>query len=135
MSSFVDDITTAISAANLGSLPDTLVQTSRSAIPVGPGPIVSLTETGGTGLLNRHDRLANPYGRPSMQIVVRATSAPVARARANAIFDLLKVVRNTTIGGSFYLNIMPDQSEPFDLGLDSIGRARFAFNIRALKTT
>lgn len=134
MSDFIDDISGYIITAGFGVLGTTLVNTSRGAIPGGAGPIVAITETGGTGLINTHDPITQSYPQPALQIVVHATNASVARARAKEIFALLMVVRNQTIGGAFYLSLMPDQSEPFDMGLDSIKRARFTFNIRAFKT-
>jgi hypothetical protein len=41
-------------------------------------------------------------------------------------------LRNTAVGTSFYLELLPTQ-EPFDLGKDAVGRSQSAFNVMAVE--
>ena len=141
MNSFGEDVVAKIIAAGKGVAVGTDIFTStRASIPSNgssaAGPFTSVLDTGGPEPVRRHNRVTNPYQRSTLQIVVRATSAVVAKAKARELFALFVGIRNMklTTGGPFYLEITPTQSEPFDMDLDEIGRSRFGFNLRALKT-
>jgi hypothetical protein len=100
-------------------------------IPAGPGPFTLLTTTGGSGDELTHNDL-DGYARPSAQIIVTASTRAVAEAKAEAIRDSLKRVRNTTLGTCWYLKIIADQ-QVFDFPLDGSSRPRSGFNISAFK--
>jgi hypothetical protein len=100
---------------------------ANAAIPSGDGPYISLISTGGPGPLDTHNAVA-AYPRASLQVLTRATSSVVARAKAAAAMAALNV-RNVTVGSGYYLWIRPVQSELTDLGVDERKRPRFAFNI------
>jgi hypothetical protein len=109
---------------------------SAKVLPTGAGPFLSVIETGGTTPENTQNSVIVPaYQMPGAQIVVRADSSPVAEAMARAAYNSLVKTRNQLVGsgavsatGTWYRKIRPLQ-EPFDLGLDSQGRERWAFNV------
>ncbi len=110
-------------------------------VPSGPGPFLSIIETGGTSPDNTHNAVIKPaYQRPGAQIVCRADTAPAAYAMARAAYNSLVKTTNLYIGsgilnptGTWYRKIRPLQ-EPFDIGLDATGnRVRYAFNVLADK--
>lgn len=109
---------------------------SFKSIPDGDGPYLSIIETGGTNPEFTHNETIVPaYQHPGAQVVVRAGSYPVAYAMAKAAYFSAVKVRNEFIGsgvvsatGTWYRKIRPLQ-EPFDIGLDTKGRARCAFNL------
>jgi hypothetical protein len=70
---------------------------TKSIVPAGDGPFITLTETGGTGPQMMHDTIAPSYPRPSMQILARARDYVDARAAAQAAYDVLSVVRNRDV--------------------------------------
>lgn len=105
------------------------VPSSATAVPPpGAGPYISLIETGGTGALRSH---ASRYPRQSLQIVVRASSASVARDKALAVFGAVADKFNVTFGSTFYLEILAVQ-EVMDMQKDETGRPRFGFNLNSL---
>ena len=68
-----------------------------ATIPSGNGPFTHLITTGGSA-----DELTqnstNGYQYPSAQIVVTASTRAIAEAKAEAIRDALKSIRNATLG-------------------------------------
>lgn len=100
-------------------------------VPAGPGPFIVLITTGGGADEVTHNDL-DGYAQPSAQIVVTASTRAIAEAKAEAIRNSLKRVRNTTLGSSWYLWIKADQ-QAFDFPLDSTSnRPRSGFNISAM---
>lgn len=132
--SFAIDIAARIVAAGLGSgIQTDIFLGSKAALPSrseNVGPYISLNDTGGTAAIETH---GSRYPRPSLQIVVRAASAPIAKTRAEAIHAILCSEDNITIGTTFYLRISTVQ-EVMDMQPDEVGRPRFGFNINCLKT-
>lgn len=112
---------------------NSIFTTSMAFLPAGDNAYLSLTDTGGTHPISTHDSM---YPRTNVQVVARAPTAAAAKALALAAFASLcppaRVV-NTTINGTFYLDITPVQSEPFDIGQDQQRRLRYAFNVMTLK--
>lgn len=114
-----------------------MFRSTAKVLPTGPGPFLSIIETGGTTPDNTQNSVIIPaYQRPGAQIVVRADSYVVAYAMARAAYNSLVKIRNEYIGsgilsptGTWYRKIRPLQ-EPSDiLGLDAEGRPRVSFNI------
>lgn len=74
---------------------------SKSTIPSGDGPYVSITATGGPLPERTHnadrDSGLPAYRRLTVQVVARAKNSLTARAKAHACFDALFSIRNTTI--------------------------------------
>jgi hypothetical protein len=127
------DLANRLIAANIVTALGTDVSVGQKAkIPTGDG-VITIVESGGSGTTERHDRVGDPYENPSALIVARHSKASLAKDQAASAFKLLCAIRNQEIGGAFYLWIRPVQS-PFDLGVDDIGRSRWAFNVNARKT-
>lgn len=126
---FADDIAAQIVLAGLGTAVGTdIFLGSKAKIPSTPenvGPYISVIDTGGSGALRSHD---SKYPRPSLQIVVRAASAVVAKTRAQAIHEAIGDLYNVTINARFYLEISAVQ-EVLDMQVDEAGRPRFGFNV------
>ena len=128
---FLDEIAARGVAQGLGVIGTSIFLSSKAVIPTGNGPYTSIIATGGAGARYTHNTNAPDSQRPGAQILVRALSYPVAEAKARAWYDAL-TLRNTTLSGTYYQDLLPTQ-EPFDLGLDTTGRAQVAFNVLATK--
>lgn len=130
---FADDIATKIIALSLGTAVGTdIFLGSTAAIPgfkssnLSVGPYISLIDTGGTGALRTH---GTKYPRPTLQVVVRAASAVLAKAKAVALHEALDGLYNVTINSTFYLEITAVQ-DVMDMQKDETGaRSRFGFNL------
>lgn len=74
---------------------------SKSKVPVGDGPFVSITATGGPLPERTHnadrDSGLPAYRRLTVQVVARAANSLTARAKAHACFNALFAIKNTTI--------------------------------------
>lgn len=129
---FLEDIASRLVSAGVGVVGTTIFMSSKAVIPTGPGPFISLLETGGIAPTRVQNRTSAATLRPSVQVVVRASTYPIARTKAKAAYDALDGVFNTTLNGTFYLKITARQ-EPTDTGLDDAGRPRVTFNLDAEK--
>jgi Bacteriophage minor capsid protein len=128
-----DEIAAKLVAGGVGVLGSSIFIGSRTALPSGAGPYLTLIETGGYLPIRTHNSTSNPaYQRPSFQIMCRASGYKAARLMCQNAYDALAGVRNVTLNGTWYLEISPMQ-EPIDMGLDENGRARVAFNIEVVK--
>ena len=133
MSDFAEDIVYLEEAAGVGTFGATIFATSKSVIPKGDGPFLSIRETGGTSPLRTQNSVAVPaYQRPSAQLVARASKPVDAKSMARAAYNALVGVRNRMVNGVYYREINPVQ-EPFDIGLDAQERIQYAFNVNAVK--
>lgn len=138
---FVQELLYIMSGDGVGVPVSNMFSSSAKVLPTGPGPLLTITETGGSGPENTQNSVIKPaYQNPGAQIVVRADSYPVAYAMARAAYNSLVKTRNQYIGsgilnstGTWYRKIRPLQ-EPSDvLGLDADGRARCSFNVLSEK--
>lgn len=130
---FLDEIANRIEEQGAGTLGTDMFLSSKASIPSGNGPIISITETGGTTSRRTQNNTATQ--RPSASIIVRASTYPAARARAVLVYEALggdNGLANTFLMGTFYQSIVPKQ-QLTDLGLDDLSRARVVFNIEAEK--
>jgi len=128
-----DEIAAKLVASGIGVLAKSIFIGSRTALPNGAGPYLSLIETGGYLPIRTHNSTSVPaYQRPSFQIICRAATYPAARLMCQNAYDALAGVKNVVLSGTWYLEISPIQ-ELMDLGLDETGRARVAFNIDVIK--
>lgn len=128
----LDEIAAYLVANGLGTVGSSIFLGSRAKIPVGVGPYISLTETGGTSPTRVHNlRTANTQ-RPTVQVLVRAQSYLIARTKAKAAYDVLDGVYETTLTGVRYHSITARQ-EPTDIGLDDQERAMISFNVEIEK--
>jgi hypothetical protein len=137
-STFAADLIFLFEGAGLGlaytGLNRNIFKGSKAVIPsIGAGPWVSIILTGGDGDEGTHNLspLTIAYERPSAQIVCRAEAYEDAEALAHSLYMLLNFV-NTFVNGTWWRICTPKQ-EPFDLGTDSVGKPRVAFNIDCVK--
>lgn len=110
----------------------TIFSSPSASIPSGDGPYSQINETGGMSPMNTQDVAPPAYQQPGAQCVAIAKTQAAAYARSIAMYNSLVVVRNMTLSGTWYMEIIPSQ-EPFSFPVDALGRARVIFNIRALK--
>lgn len=115
-------------AAGVAASSDDVFLTEKDEVPLGPGPWLSMRETGGTGAERRQGTAGAAYKRPAAQILATAESYQAARALADAAYDACDLVKNEELDGVYYVDCRPLQ-EPFGLGLDGNQRARVAFNV------
>lgn len=136
MASFADDIAAKIIASSLGTAVGTdIFLGSSAAIPLmksgdlAVGPYISIIDTGGTAAIRSH---SGKYPRPSLQIMVRAASGAIAKARAEAIHEAIGDLFNVTLGTRFYLEVSAVQ-EVLDMQKEEgTGRSRFGFNVNVI---
>ena len=129
---FLDEIAARLAAAGVGVPGMDIFMSSSAKLPAGPGPYMTLKDTGGTGPTRIHNQAHAATQRPTAQITVRASTYTTARSMAQAAYAVLDGVFNTTLSGVMYLSITARQ-EPTDLGLDDMGRSVVVFNIDAEK--
>jgi hypothetical protein len=129
---FLDEVAAKLVAAGVGTLGANIFLGSKAVIPPDDGPYLSLIETGGTGPTRVHNEATAHTQRPTAQIVARAKSYSVARAKVKEAYDALDGLFNVTLSGTFYQKITARQ-EPTDIGLDAASRPMIAFNVDAEK--
>jgi hypothetical protein len=132
---FVDDIVTILTAAGVGTFNMNIFESSKASIPPGPGPYLTISETGGSGPEGTHNAASAgfpAYVRPNAQILVRGVSYSAARMMADNAYSALFPIRNQYINGVFWRQIVCLQ-EPFDFGLDDLTRPTIVFNIACTK--
>ena len=101
---FDEEIATLLIAATVVTAWGTdLFGRSKSNLPTGDGPYVSIMLTGGPAPLRTHNagragRVA--YRRLTAQVVARAASSTTAYTKAQAAFAALVPVRNTTVAAT-----------------------------------
>ena len=129
---FLDEIAARLVAQGVGTVGSNIFLGSKAVIPVGAGPYLTLTETGGSAPTRVHNEAPAHTQRPTAQIAVRAQSYLTARTMAKAAYLALDGVFNTTISSVFYQSITARQ-EPTDIGLDELKRPMVVFNIECEK--
>lgn len=141
---WTDDLVTLMQEAGVGTL-NVDIFVSTSAIPpilVSGAATVSIVETGGTAPLRTQNSVIRPaYIQPSAQIMTRARTPAMAKAKAQQAYDAVVGIRNSLVYrapsppfllSGWYREINPLQ-EPFDLGLDDRKQARYVFNVIAIR--
>lgn len=130
--SFLDDLAAKLVADGVGVIDISLFMSSKAVIPAGDGPYITVSETGGIAPTRIQNKAAAATQRPTAQVLVRASTYPIARAKALAAYQSLDGTFNATIGTTFYLRLVARQ-EPTDMGLDAQSRAQVVFNVEAEK--
>lgn len=93
---FEEQIASIISSAGLGTLGTNMWYGSVAQLPQkNDGPLVSIIATGGLSSIQSHN--GDQISRPSVQIIVRATSYVAARNRANEIYAVLNGKHNLSV--------------------------------------
>lgn len=106
----------------------TVFSSNAAALPAGPGPFLTLVETGGMAPDGTHNGGPLVYRQPAFQVTARG-AYPAARALADEAYVALTVTEQVWSGLRF-LRVRPLQ-EPFELAPDDNGRARVVFNVLA----
>lgn len=130
---FLDEIAAKLVAEGVGTKGGSIFLGSSAKIPVGDGPYLTLTETGGSGAVRNHN--GTPVERPTAQILVRAKYYDAARTMLNAAYTALggaKGLHNVTLSSVFYQSIVPRQ-QITDIGPDEQSRVMLVYNIEVEK--
>lgn len=96
--SFPAEILRRLQAQGVGTIGTNLFASSRSAVPSGTGPFLTLIETVGGPGSRTQNYLGVAYREPSAQIVCRAENPGLARNMAHAAQSALTGIRNTVLG-------------------------------------
>jgi hypothetical protein len=124
---WIDDLVTLLQAANVGTFGVNIFASTKSVIPNGAGPFLSIIETGGTSPDNTQNSAVPAYDRPGAQLVSRAATYVAARAMLKAALAAV-IIENQFVNGIWYVKIRPNQSI-FDAGQDNVERAQCKVNI------
>jgi hypothetical protein len=130
---FLQEIIDRLVVKGVGTFQTNIFATSQMIIPSGEGPYLSITETGGRPGIRIHNKKKPAIVRPSALISVRGGDAIHTREMAFAAYEALNDVRNETLSGTFYQELDALQ-EPYEMPPDENGRARYQFNVRAMKS-
>lgn len=126
--SLLDDLATRLVAQGVGVLGTSIFLSSKAIIPTGTGPYLSLNMTGGVAPTRIQNKTSANTLRPTVQVLVRASTFQVAYVMALAAFQALDGIFNTSLSSTFYLKITARQ-DITDMGLDGSGRIQLVFNI------
>jgi len=97
-STFLEELLVILTSAGVGTSNVDMFVGDKAKIPIGNGPYLSITETGGTDPERVHNQVWPPSAeRPNAQVVVRALNYEEARLMARAAWNALGAVRNSTI--------------------------------------
>jgi hypothetical protein len=129
---FLDEIKDRLVAQGVGVFGSNIFLGSKAVIPPGPGPYLTLIETGGMALTRVQNKASANTQRPTAQVAVRGISYTTTRSMLKAAYDALDGIFNTTLSGTFYHKVTARQ-EPTDIGQDADGRPTIVFNIEAEK--
>lgn len=129
---FLDEIAARLVAQGVGVIGSNIILGSRGFIPMGDGPYLSLTETGGMAPTRIHNKASANTQRPTAQVLVRAKNYVAARTMAKNAYTALDGLYETDLSGVRYHSIIARQ-EPTDIGLDAQDRPMISFNIEAEK--
>lgn len=129
---FLDEIKDRLVAQGVGVFGSNIFLGSKAAIPPGPGPYLTLIETGGMAPTRVQNKASANTQRPMAQVAVRGINYVTTRSMLKAAYDALDGIFNTTLSGTFYHKVTARQ-EPTDIGQDADGRPTIVFNIEAEK--
>lgn len=125
---FLDELGARLVAQGVGVIGTNIFYGSTAIIPTGPGPYLTLNETGGIAPVRVQNKVTPTILRPTVQIIVRATTYQAARTMVQNAYNALDGVFNSTLSSIYYLSMMARQ-EPTDMGLDQSGRVQLVFNV------
>jgi hypothetical protein len=97
-----------------------------------PETAIGLFEYAGRPPFYVHDQALPCLEAPSVQVLCRAPHYADARSLAEAVYQTLEAVRNTTLSGVHYVSITAHHP-PFSLGPDANERAQVVINVSVLK--
>jgi hypothetical protein len=112
---------------------ETIFAGADASLPGGPGPFVTVSETGGRPPIAAHNTTS--LHQPSLQLVARGDLMPDVGTLVDQMHKIMGGdvgLSNILIGDVFFLYIRPT-GEPFQLPNDAQGRVRLAFNINSMR--
>lgn len=132
----VEEIASYLTEQGLGSMAVTVgsVMTgniylgSWAVIPAGPGPFLTLTDTGGMGSKYTQNKYGAARHTFTLQVLGRAKDPQQLRLLMQSAHRALDGRTNLILSGVPYLSIYARQL-PTDIGQDGTGRAMMSFNI------
>lgn len=139
-----DDIASYLETQGIGTVSSTIFAgtlpvTAASTADGSPNYGIGVKETG--GLYSEHTMTAGPVGigapvarleRPRFQVMTRATSYALARAKIQDAFNVLDGAQDLTLNGVTYYWISAVQS-PIDLGPNANLQAEWTCNFDVMK--
>lgn len=122
--SVISDVATYLAANGIGTLNTSVFY---SKMPDTTNPAVAVLDTGGT----EPDAYV-PIEDPTFQILIRANSYALGKAKLEAIKDLLHNFDNGyLVNGQTYFYIILAQSNGGHIGQNENGKDEFSINFRA----
>lgn len=94
---FQQELVSVLVGASVAVLGSTLFASSKSVLPSGPGPYLSINATGGMPGVKTQNEVAPAYERPSAQVTARAVTPGAAETLARAAYAALVAVRNQEV--------------------------------------
>ena len=94
---FTQEVVAILVGAGVGVAGTSIFTSSKSVVPPGGGPFISIRATGGAGPIGTHNGGANAYRRPGAQILVRGESVTQTEAMVWNAFDALTAIRNEAV--------------------------------------
>ena len=127
---WLEDLRTILEGDAVATWGVDLFMNSRAAVPQLVGSAtVTITETPGTAPeLTQNSTIRPAYLQPAAQILARANTYGLARAKADAAYFSLAKIRNQFIDCTWYQHIKP-LHEPADMGSDEKGQSCVVFNV------
>lgn len=127
---FIDDLITILEDADVGDINVDIFVGPGAVIPAGPGPYLTITQTGGSAPEGTHNSMEEPaYVRPSAQFYVRGLALDEVVEMANAAYLAVFPIRNQLVNGVWWRQVRCLQ-EPYPLGTeDGTDRRIVVFNI------
>ena len=122
------DIITVWENASLGTFGTDLFEGSRAAIPLAAGTYALVTQSGGSKPEYVQNSASPAWRFPTAQVTVYAPDYVRAMSFAQALWESITAVLNTTINNTRYKKIEP-VGDIRDMGVDDKGRFRVNFNI------
>ncbi|MDQ7794148.1 MAG: minor capsid protein [bacterium] len=124
----LDDIAAYLQAQGIGTVGTDI---HKGFLPDQPDNVVALFEYAGSAMgLTMCD--SPTIERPGLQVRVRNRTYPAARAKIEAVVDVLHGCAELVLGGTRYLLIRANQS-PASMGLDASNRSELVVNFTVLK--
>jgi hypothetical protein len=94
---FLEEICKYLEIQGVGIRATNIFASTKSSIPAGVGPYLSVIESGGTGPKMEQDSDYPAFQQPTAVIVARGGDYVAARTMARAAYDALVVVKNQTL--------------------------------------
>lgn len=130
---FPQEVRDRLEQQGVGTFGVNMFISSAAILPVGPGPYLSIIETGGSGSAKTHNNTGTE--RPTAQILTRAKTAEAARLMSVNAYGALggeNGLYNVILSGTPYISLVARQNTT-DIGFDADKREQFSFNIDAEK--